>query len=153
MGVWGVALQGVLGADANIQAGIAEGKQAEANKKLADDAAADALQRGAKEAGAVRMAGSELAAAQALAFTNSGVDASVGTAASVQSGTRARANLDALTAANNAAREAWGYKKHGLAFEAQAGINASRRNRELAGTVLGSIGSGVSEYSKKGWGV
>lgn len=158
MGVWGAAIQGVLGVDSAVQGGIADKKQADRNTAMANAAATDALARGALDAGAARMAGSEAAAQQRVAFTNSGVDASVGTAANVQAGTKARAELDALTQENNAAREAWGYKQHGLDFQTQAGINASRRGREIAGTALGTAGSITSAYAKdkknggSGWG-
>ncbi len=150
MGVWGAALQGVLSVDGSIQEGIADRKQADANTALANEAASDALIRGASDAAGYRTTGTQVAAKQMVAFSNSGVDATVGTAANVQDSTRARAELEALTVENNAAREAWGYKKHGLAFQTQAGINSGRRNREIAGTVLGTIGQGMSEYSKYG---
>ena len=141
MGVWGAVIQGALSVDSSIQEGIAAKKQADANTAMANEAASDALARGARDAGALRMAGSQVAARQMVAFANSGVDATVGTAANVQAGTKANAELEALTTENNAAREAFGYKKHGLDFQAQAGINASRTNREIAGTILGTAGT------------
>lgn len=143
----------MLGVDSGIQEGIADGKQAAANTKMANDAASDALRRGVGEAGEYRAAGGQVASSQFVAFTNSGVDATVGTAANVIGATRAKAELEALTIENNAAREAWGYKKHGIAFQTQAGLNSSRRNREIAGTVLGSVGNGMSAFSKTGFGV
>lgn len=148
MGVWGAALQGVMGVDSAIQGGMADKKQADANTKLANDAAADSLIRASRDAGAVRSAGSQVAAQQFVAFTNSGVDASVGTAANVIASTDAQSELAALTVENNAAREAWGYKKHGIAFQTQAGINSARTNREIAGTALGALGQGMSAYAK-----
>lgn len=150
MGVYGAAVQGVLGVDSTIQEGIADRKQAESNIELARDAANASLQRGTEEAGAIRNAGGQLQQAQAFAYANSGVDVSVGTAANVIASTAAAAERDAVTAENNAMREAWGYKKHGIAFQQQAGLNASRRNREIAGTVLGTAGSMASAYSKYG---
>ncbi len=148
MGVYGAAVQGVLGVDSTIQEGIADRKQSEANIELAKDAAAASLQRGAEEAGAIRNAGGQLQQAQAFAYANSGVDVSVGTAANVIASTAAASERDAVTAENNAMREAWGYKRHGIQFQQQAGLNASRRNREVAGTVLGAAGSIASEYAK-----
>ena len=147
MGVWGAAIQGVLAVDSSIGEGIASKKQADANTALANTATADAFRRGSQEAGDIRQGGAKLAARQHVAFAASGVDASVGTAADVISSTAAGAELEALTVENNAAREAWGYKKHGLAFQTQAGLDASRRNRETAGTVLGAIGQGVSAWN------
>ena len=148
MGVWGALLQGVLSVDSSIQGGIADKKQSDANIALAGEAGSDALIRGKQEASALRTGASSVAAEQFVAFSNSGIDASTGTAADVQASTKARGELEALTVENNAAREAWGYKKHGLAFQTQAGINSSRRNREVAGTVLGTLGNAASAYSK-----
>lgn len=158
MGVWGALIQGGLSIDSSIQEGQAEKRQADRNTAMANAAAADALARGSREAGELRQSGSELAARQRVAFANSGVAADVGTAANVQAATKARAELDALTAENNAAREAWGYKKHGLDFQTQAGINASRRAREVAGTALGTAGTMSTAYARNkkaggsGWG-
>ena len=148
MGVWGAVIQGVLSVDSAVTEGKADRKQALANRAQADGAAADALQRGASEAAEVRTAGTEVAARQMVAFSNSGVDASVGTAANMQASVASRAELEALTLENNARREAWGYQKHGMDFERQAGLNASRRNRETAGTLLGLAGNALGK--KKG---
>ena len=149
MGAWAAAIQGVLGVDSAIGEGRQDAKQARLNTELANAAAADALQRGAADAGQMRQAGAQLAARQAVAYANSGVDASVGTAANVQASAAAQAELEAKTLENNAMREAFGYKKHGLDFQTQAGINASRRAREAAGTALGAAGAIGSSWAKK----
>jgi hypothetical protein len=151
MGVWGAAVQGVLGVDSAYTAGNEAVKQAELNSKRALSAAADARIRGAQEAGAAVMAGSQLQKKQMVAFSNSGVDATVGTAANVQAATAAAAKLEALTIENNAAREAWGYKKHGMDYATEAGLASSRRDREMAGaagTTLGALASGYSKWKK-----
>lgn len=148
MGVWGALIQGGMAVNGSVEQSINDQKQADANTKLANDAAADAVQRGAKEAGAVRTAASQDAARQLVAYSNSGVDASVGTAADVQGATRAQGELNALTIQNNAAREAFGYKKHGIAFQDQAALNASKSRREIAGTVLSTAGAAWSAYGK-----
>jgi hypothetical protein len=140
MGVWGAIIQGVLGVDASIVEGQAAKRQADRNTQQANEAATDAINRGVLEAGGARMAGTAMAARQAVAYSASGVDETVGTAANVQLATRAAAELEALTAENNAAREAWGYKKHGMDFQTQAGIDASRRGREIVGTLLSTGG-------------
>lgn len=151
MGVWGSLIQGALGVDSGIQQGKQDRKQADANTAAANDAATESLRRGALEAGQVRSEGSQLQAKQNVAYANSGVDATVGTAATVQAATKSKAELDALTVENNAAREAWGYKAHGIAFQTQAALNTSRRNREIAGTVIGSAGQTASGLAKDGW--
>ena len=94
------------------------------------------------------MAGTQLAARQHLAYANSGVDATVGTPAQVQSQTAAMSELDALTVENNALREAWGYKRFGLKFEQQAAMNASRSRNQQLGTFLGMAGAAANAYGK-----
>lgn len=76
----------------------------------ADAAAADSLHRGGTAAGLARMDASKLSAEQNVAYANSGVDASTGTAADVQASTNALGEYNAQVIANNAAREAWGHK-------------------------------------------
>lgn len=149
MNPWFAAIQGVLGVDASIQEGIAEQRQTQRNLQLALDAAADSLQRGYADAGQARRAGAMVAAKQKVAYANSGVSADVGTAANVQASTEALAELDAMTLENNAAREAFGYRVHGMDFQTQAGINASRRGREIAGTILGTAGTFASNAAKQ----
>ncbi len=147
MGVWGALIQGVLSVDSGIQQGIADKKQADANTAQANEAGADSLRRGGVDAGAAASAGSRLEAEQKVAYSVSGVDATVGTAADVQEETASKARLNALTIENNAAREAWGYKAHGLAFQTQAGINSSRNNRAIAGSVIGTAGAAVNVWN------
>lgn len=153
MGVWGALLQGVLSIDSGIIEGQQAAKQAKANIEQANDAAADAKNRGAIEAGQARTQGSQVAAEQNVAFANSGVRSDVGTALEVQANTAAQAELSAQTQKNNAAREAWGFKKHGMAYQAQAGLDAAKRNKETAGTILTSAGNAYAAYGKSGWGV
>lgn len=71
----------------------------------------DALRRGSIAAGFQRMQGSALVAKQRVAYSNSGVDATVGTPADVAAGSLAFNEFDALTLENNAAREALGHKR------------------------------------------
>lgn len=118
------------------------------NKKLADAAAADALRRGAQKAGAIRMQGSQLEGAQQVAYAASGVDPSVGTPLDVMSASRMFSELDALTAENNAAREAWGYRKHGLKYQQQAALDESRAQYAQAGTLLGTAGRVAAQYEE-----
>lgn len=119
-----------------------EAKKTEAreNKALADRAADDAILRGGKEAALLRTQASETISAQKVAFNSSGVDASVGTPASLAEGTRAMGELDAQTMENNAAREAWGFRTHGLKFQAQAALESRRSANRMAGMVLTSAG-------------
>lgn len=148
MGVWGAIIQGVLAVDASLVEGQAAKRQADRNTARANEAALDALSKGALEAGGARMAGSQTVAKQNVAYSASGVESSTGTAANVQAGTKAQAELEAQVIENDAAREAWGYRKHGMDYQTQAGLDASKRNREAFGTLLTAGGKAASAWAK-----
>lgn len=114
--------------------------QAKENERLAKLAAADALQRGGREAGYTRMAGAQLLSEQKVAAAVSGADPTVGTPAQVQAGSRALVELEARTQENNAAREAWGFKKHGLRYRDAVEREGRALGYRQAGTILGSVG-------------
>lgn len=123
-------------------------KEAMENQALADDARRDALQRGKLEAGKVRTENTKLLAKQGVAFSSSGVDATVGTPASVMAETAAMGELDARTIENNALREAWGFKKHGIKFQQQAALDSARARERIGATVLTGVGRAFKDYSK-----
>jgi hypothetical protein len=125
---------------ANEQDTRAKEEEAQQNARLAQRAAVDALERGAREAGQSRIDTSKLIAAQKVAYANSGVDPTVGTAANVQADTRAMGELDAKTLQNNAVREAWGYRTYGIKYQTQAQLAATRGTNQAVGTVLGGLG-------------
>lgn len=152
MGAAGVGLvvagaQMVSSMNAEGQEQDARIRESDENRTLARIAAADATDRGNKEAGQARTQGTKLAAQQNVAYSNSGVDATVGTPASVMAETRATSELDARTIENNAAREAWGFKNHGLKFQQQAQLNATRSANRQTGTVLTGLGRATSILS------
>lgn len=158
MGWIGAIFQGVGAVNAitdgakETQRAIAEAQE---NKKLAQDAAADAVDRGRRESGRTRMEGSNVVASQNVAYSNSGVDAKVGTPTHVMADTAAISELDARVQENNAAREAWGFKRYGLKYQQQAGLEAARGSNKAAATALtglGGVASGfASEWKRGGW--
>lgn len=77
----------------------------------ADAAIQGARDKGAYETGKLRILNSRVVADQKVAYTNSGVDATSGTAANVQANTAALGEYDAQQAAITAAREVYGYKE------------------------------------------
>lgn len=87
------------------------------NAKLAGAAAEDALRRGNIQAGLLRIGGTKATASQAVAYTGGGVDATTGTAEINAEATAGVSELDAQTAANNAAREAFGFKQQEKNFQ------------------------------------
>lgn len=114
--------------------------QANVNARIADLRASDALSRGARAAGILRTRTSKLVARQRVAYANSGVDESVGTPAQVEAATRAQGELDAQTAKNNAAREAWGYESGAIQLGLQGQIDRQRAQQQQIGTFLGGTG-------------
>lgn len=126
---------------------------AEENQRLARQAAADSVVRGNQEAARIRAAATQMIARQQVAFGASGVDGTVGTAADVAGGTAALAELDALTAQNNAAREAWGFRRQEDLIRRQAKLDKMKHSSRQAGTALGGTGrvvsTGAAGYSQQ----
>ncbi len=120
----------------------------QANIRLSQYAEEDAKARGGLAAGEARMEGSQLAATQGFLYANSGVDATVGTAANVQAATAALAEKDALTIKNNAAREAWGHAKTTKKLKTQMNMNLGRANDRMTATILGGLADGASAGAK-----
>jgi hypothetical protein len=123
--------------------------EADDNTHMALEAAGDAIARGNVQAGQARMRGSRLEAQQRMAYVASGVDPTVGTPTQVASDTAAISELDARTAENNAAAEAWGFRMHGVKFTQQAGIDAARSNAKQTSSILGGAGNlaaGATSY-------
>lgn len=124
---------------------------------LVDEAnAVDALRRGGLAGGRRRMEGSLLRQRQAVGYTASGVDASVGTPAAVGAATSLMAEVDAQTAEYNAVREAMGFKEaaRGFRFKAEQERKAIERagiERDL-GIVSDFVGLGGAAASFWGGG-
>lgn len=118
--------------------------QARANAKLAQEAAADAEKRGMDDASRLRGQGDALISAQRVRYAASGVDVTTGTAAEVMAQTRELVTMDEQVLINNAAREAFGLRVHGMQFLAGAAIGQRNSEAEQTGTVLGAIGKGMN---------
>jgi hypothetical protein len=111
---------------------VAETQRAENanyNRHLALDAAADSIARGS------------------VAFGASGVDGSVGTAAEAQGATRMMSELDAKTQENNAFREAWGFQTKAQQIRRQSQLDHQAYIGKQWGTALGGIGSAAASFA------
>lgn len=126
--------------------------QDQRNIQLSQYASEDATNRGATAAGLARGEASKLSAEQKVAYVNSGVDSSIGTAANVQAGTAAGGEYDAMVASNNAAREAWGHDQVTANLKTQKDINIQKANNEITSTILGGLASGVQAANSGGGG-
>lgn len=151
----------VLGGVADLAgSGIALGEQVKADAfnagelrkeaRAAELNAVDALSQGEAAAGRMRSDASALIARQRVLFSNSGVDATVGTPVQVAAGSRMYSELDAEVTRNNARRKAFGYKETSRKAEAQiqriAETSEARGAAWMAnsfGTILGSFGGAM----------
>jgi hypothetical protein len=115
------------GAQGGAQETAAAQQEWDINKALAQYGARTATLKGQQEVSDIRAAGTQVGESQKLAYANSNVDPTVGTAAAVQSDTAAQSELDAQTAKNNAARAAWGYKVQGSRRTATTSRRRTRR--------------------------
>lgn len=111
------------------------------NARLARLAAADAVRRGEQQAGLVRRDASRVIGQQRVAYAASGVDVGVGSPVNVAGDTRMIAEMDAEVIRNNAAREAWGYRRQGAQFSQQASAANAAGQYAIASTVLGTVGN------------
>lgn len=150
MGLATTGLGTLLQMKAESDATDAKVSEAQQNQRLADARATDALQRGAYEAGALRMNAGRIAGQQRADFGASGVDENVGSAADVQASTRMMGELDARTAMNNAYRQAWGFKTYGYMYGQEAGYEQRAGQYAEAGTFLGGISQGEQQIASAG---
>lgn len=113
------------------------------NAKLAEAAADDAMARGREAKGEVLSRTRRLIGAQRASLAAQGLDVSSGTALDIQSEAQVMGELDALTAVNNATREAFGHRvaaweatEQGRYAELAGENEASALRRQGVGTVL-----------------
>jgi hypothetical protein len=102
-----------------------------------------AREKGDYQVQKINAQGTQLAAQQKSAYTNSGVDASSGTAAQVQANTAALSALDAQTAANNAAKEVWGFRQGRVQADENLAQESDNARRKMWGGILG----GMSQFA------
>lgn len=135
MGAQQAQQQGAATAEANLQ-----------NAAFADAAANDAIKRGEFESDQSRIDTRGMIGAQRAGFAANGVDVNSGSAADIQDDTAALGELDALTIKNNAAREAWGYRKQSQQYQ-QTARNAQRSARSsMFGSLLTAGSQGARAY-------
>lgn len=118
--------------------------------------AAFVLERGQRAANRQRQDAKGLVGSQRAAAAASGVEVNDGSALDVQADTAALGELDATTIANNAAREALGYKAQASGYR-QQGIYEGLAARNQAGalktagysTLLTGAANVASQYKRK----
>ncbi len=117
---------------------------AEQNAQVQDQAADLAIKRGEVEVGRIKTkAGLEIGRAR-TEIARSGLD--IGSATDVLEDARMYSELDALTARNNARREAWGYKVQGVSARAQGQLDEMRGTYGAVGSLLTGAGSAARTW-------
>jgi hypothetical protein len=122
------------------------------NARYAEMNAADAIKRGDKEAINVKNKANQLKGSQRAAMAAQGIDLSSGSSADIITETETMGSLDALTAKNNAYREAWGYRSEANnrraagKFARMAGSNAAQATLLTSGIKAADVGR---DYMKK----
>ena len=132
----GTLLSGLYGAYSQYQSGKFNEKVAEENAKQQEAAAQDALVRGGAEANRHRQLAKRYIASQNTALAANGLDISSGSALTQTTDTAALGELDALTAYNNAQRDAYGLKVGAANSRTQGSIARAQGNNAALGTLL-----------------
>ncbi len=127
-------------------------RQSEMNQAMLGYNARQARLQGAAKQGQLLIQGGQLQAKQNLAYSNSGIDATTGTAAAVQADTAAQTQLDAQTAKNNAAREAWGFDLQKVQDKQNLTAKLAGLQREEYGSIIGGLGKFADSASSTGGG-
>lgn len=131
-----MATQGLVSAVGQRRAATAAEQQADyqagvlgLNADLADRAAADSIARGREAQSRSRASTRQLVGAQRATLAAQGVDVGVGSAADIGLDTAELGEMDTLTLAINAQREAYGFKVEAVNYRSQAAlVRASGRN-------------------------
>ncbi len=126
----------------NYEAGVYE-----QDAGIADTQALDAFARGKEAERRQNTLTRQTIGAQRAAMAAAGIDLGVGSAADVQADTAHIGELDALTIANNAKREAYGYQVQAMDLRARAGMAragganaaASLRNQSYGTLLSGAL--------------
>jgi hypothetical protein len=132
------AAAGLVGAYSQYQAGKAEARIASENAKYKMRQAQDATDRGISEQDRIRLQLRRVLGAQRARFGSGNVDLMTGNPLEVAADSSREAELDMLTARNNAAREAFGFQQEAR-LERMRGRQARKHGRYGAlGTLLTS---------------
>lgn len=113
-----------------------EEMQARANAKLSDIQANEAMKKGDLNAAAARRKGAEVTGAQRAASAGQGIQIDYGSSLDLQNETTKMSEIDAMTAHNNAWREAWGFRVQAINSTNSAAFQSSADRYEAKSTLL-----------------
>ncbi len=134
----------VMGAKAAYDQSKFSKGMAKYNAGVADNQAADALNRGEKESQRARAQARQLVSAQRSGYSARGIDIGEGTAADVIDQTNFFGEVDAGTARTNSRREAAGYQARSTGYSLQA--DAENPGMAAAGSLLSSASSVADKW-------
>lgn len=137
---------GVMGAQNAKQQGAYQAAIGAQNAGYKEMAAQDAEKRGAVQADQYRRQVGQMIGSQRAGFAGNGIDVNSGTAAEIQDDTAAFGEFDALTIANNAAREAWGYRVGAQNDLLNGKVALSNAKSAATGSILGGVGSAFGSF-------
>lgn len=141
---------GVMGAQNAKAQGAFQSASLEQNAAYKELAAQDAIVRGTKEADQQRIATRNMIGTQRAALAGNGIDVNTGTAAEIQDNTAQFGEMDAVTIANNAAREAWGYRVGAENDRNNARFARSNAKSSAFGSLLGGVGGAFGAFGGSG---
>lgn len=98
--------------------------------------AQDAINRGKKDAQAVKRRAKQILGSQRVALAGQGIDISSGSALDVQLDTADAAEIDALQVKNNAWKEAWGHRVESFNLRNQSRLTKQSGNYQANSTLL-----------------
>lgn len=127
------------------------------NAKIAEWQAQDALQRGARSEQQSRLQTAQLRGSQRARLAANGVSLDEGSALNILNDTAYMGEQDALTARDNAAKEAWGYRTQEAGYDSDSSMLAYRASQEnpnmaMTGSLLtgaGQVASSWYNYSSR----
>lgn len=140
------AAYGAFAADEQGDIAKAAGKR---NETIANQAAEDALQRGAVAASRVRSAGARAIDKARAAMVAQGMDPEGAGLMDLLTGIGLNAETDALTETNNAARQAWGYRNQATASRFEGEAAGARAKQDMYGSILTGAGQALASYNGK----
>jgi hypothetical protein len=128
------------------QAGDFQSAMEKRNAEAAERAARDAAARGLNEGVKAALAGGQVRGAIRAGFGASGVEVTSGSPLDVLSDAAMFNELDKQTIANNAEREAHGFRLQAGNYLAQASASRSAGRSNAAGTILSGTASTLGNY-------
>lgn len=130
---------------------------AEKNRQIAQGAQSNAYERGQQEQMTSRLKYGNLKGEQAAAYGASGVSVNSGSALKTLADTQAMSDYDAKVIANNAAREAWGYRQKSEQFVEEAKMARRRKDSatlegvlNIQGSFADALGGAAKSYASSG---